>query len=815
MLKIQSLRAKNTIVFIFCLLGLSLPFLFMNCSLDEGDFNRSSGITPEEVYTDPVPLIPGPDNRDKDKVVYPDGADIGEWKRTSQISMLDINIKSGKVSITHTKAGQWNPTKTVGSQSVEDPVEGNAWIFVPIRGKSYAAPYDWMGKADPHHMLDVGDLDGFYQQLPQRAGISALRNWVPVPGDRIGFMVSGLAKNGLTNVEERSNMLVVTLPNKEGTVVLEVCSQNEEASEGTNIPTCPEGVCQIPNRITIIDSLARQNSDALNKAHALNSEKISAGSVGHGDERWEFMDRVVETLRSTNDDFGYTCVNKDCEDISTSQISYKCKIESETENTGNPTTSTTSGTTTSTTSGTSALNNPLPEVEVDETIVTIDILKTGGTQWEPSDPETDPQDAWIYPRPGADEDNPEELGGEVGPGGGVSNPESPQNESTSNTPCFGSGSNAPESQSDIVNRIAAATGDLYKTAPDQFTQHVALCLKDVDSKWGRRLNSDETLSKDTVAYQIEGSEVPYSVNIIANSGGSNSTLTWSVPRQDGQCGQTGGQWEKVEGNCIIEIEGHCTQEQKDSENYETVDGQCYPKCKSFKVSNNIGLELALLDIGSGDECEDDENYNTLPINNTLEEKQESQKCCRRSRKGICESGYGLYNGNCHPQCAIAARLAGYNYRYFQYDDGCSGILGVIDKFCTEDCSDLKERGLTNWKDFTFYDPYRFLSSNNIDNISEVLLDSDKNGCCVAGEPDAAPIKAYDADGWHESDHERVGSSSSSNTTPPPATPTPSGGGGGSDECSNDLDCANHAFSECSMSAGSGQADCVNGQCTCT
>ena len=795
MLKIQSLRIKNIFFFIFCLLGLSLPLLFMNCSLDEGGLlNRNSVDDPKD-YTENTPRIPGPDGPDADKVVWPNGVNVGEWKRTSQISSLDIRTNSGQVSITHTKAGQWNPTESVGSASVEDPVEGNAWILVPIKGKSYAAPYDWMGKADPDHMLDVGDLDGFYQQLPPRAGIPELRNWVPLPGDRIGFMVSGFAKNNLRNVEERSNMLVVRLPDKEGKVVIEVCSQDEETTENTNIPTC-RGTCGIPNRITIIDSLARQNSEAFNKAHVLNAEKISNGSVENDDERWEFMDRVVETLRSTDDGFGYTCVNQNCEDISTSKLAYKCKTETAEDTTSSTTSSISTSTATTN-------NNPLPDVGGG--IGTVDILKSdGSTQWELSDPDTDPQDGWTYPRPGADPENPETLVSPPTPGGGVSTP--PTDESGESGECSGD-SNAPDSHLDIVKKVATKTGNLYKTSPDQFTQHVVECLKDVDSKWGRRNNSNGFLSKDVVAYQIEGSEVPYSIDIIVNAGGSNPTLAWNVQRHNGQCGQTGGRWQEITGDCIVELEGHCTEAQRDSGDYETVDGKCYPTCESFEDSNAPGVE-----IGTGDECEENESYNILPIENTVEEKKESTKCCRKSSKGICHPGYGLHNGNCHPQCATAAKLAGYT-NYFKYDNGCTGLGNIIGILCTEDCDDLNENGHSNWKDFNFYDPYKFSSSNNIDNIDEVLLDSDKNGCCVTGNPTSAPTKAYGSDGWHESDHERVGSSSSS--TGGGNGGNNSGGnsgnnGGNNNECTSELNCGHLACG----GEGSFEVFCINGQCQC-
>ena len=482
----------------------------MNCSLDEGDTVRKSSIPLD--YTENTNEFPDPDNdKTKGRIVWPNDLNVGEWQRTSQISSIDIRVNSGQVSIAHTKTGQWKQTENVGSASVEDPVEGNAWIIVPLNGKGYAAPYDWIGESDPDHMLDVGNLDGFYQQLPSRAGVPELSNWAPVPGDKIGFMVSGLAKNGLENVKERSNMLVFTLPDKDGNIPPEACSQNAETVEGTNIPICSDS-CETRNRITIIENLSQQNSEALTKAIQLNQEKMAGGTVENGDEGWEFMDRVVKTLHSTDDDFGYTCngvtgVSENCSDISTNTIAYKCKESS--------------GTSTSTTIAPS----------VNETIITVEILSTSGAlQWEPSDPDSTQQNGWTYPRPEAEDTPPSE----VGPGGGVTDP--PASECSSGD---GSSSGATKSQLEVVRKVAAATGDLYKTGPAEFTQRVAECLKDIDSNWGRRDDSG-IVPDDIVAYLTEGSEVPYSIDIIVDG-----SPAWNIPNGSGQCGQVGGTWSKV------------------------------------------------------------------------------------------------------------------------------------------------------------------------------------------------------------------------------------------------------------------------------
>ena len=233
--------------------------LFMNCSLDNEPIGskviESGSETPPYKYTENPSSgeFPDPDDpENKDKIVSPEGLDISSWAKTSEITDIQINIENGQICISHTKAGQWTPTQNAGSASVEDPVEGNAWVIVPLDGKGYAAPYDWLGAGEPCHMLDVETLDNLYEQLPQRTDVSELERWKPLPGDKIGFLVSGLAKNDLNNVEERSNMLVVTLPDADEKVAIEVekpCSQDPESS------LCSES-CNVPNRITVIESIA-------------------------------------------------------------------------------------------------------------------------------------------------------------------------------------------------------------------------------------------------------------------------------------------------------------------------------------------------------------------------------------------------------------------------------------------------------------------------------------------------------------------------------------------------------------------------------
>ena len=103
----------------------------------------------------------------------------------------------------------------------------------------------------------------------------------------------------------------------------------------------------------------------------------------------------------------------------------------------------------------------------------------------------------------------------------------------------------PSNHFDIVNRIAAKTGNLFKENPQQFTQRVAECLVAIDSNWGRRSRWSQ-ISDDIVAYRMGGSERPYVIDIIKNANSPSSELQWL------EGGQFEGSWVAVTGNCILE-----------------------------------------------------------------------------------------------------------------------------------------------------------------------------------------------------------------------------------------------------------------------
>lgn len=150
----------------------------------------------------------------------------------------------------------------------------------------------------------------------------------------------------------------------------------------------------------------------------------------------------------------------------------------------------------------------------------------------------------------------------------------------------------------------------------------------------------------------------------------------------------------------------------------------------------------------GSACQNSQDYNILTF-----DMDGAVVCCQRTPKdGTCPSRYKKKDGNCFPDCGTAARLAGYtgvnhiltrkkkypvDQRSFlrggdkeEFISTCAGL----NKIEQSDCGRDNVKGLrcrTGWKDFSFWDPYRFVISGSKSDIHDV---TNENMCCVAGEP---------------------------------------------------------------------------------
>ncbi len=121
------------------------------------------------------------------------GRNISSWKETA--SLWPISVQGDFISLPYDKAWEWPiwfPLDEV-TASV-----GNAWIFYEENGQWHADTFEWMR---PWQTLKFAvAVSGWWhiRSLPEE--------WVPRYGNTYGFMMSGLVRNNVRNIEERSNI---------------------------------------------------------------------------------------------------------------------------------------------------------------------------------------------------------------------------------------------------------------------------------------------------------------------------------------------------------------------------------------------------------------------------------------------------------------------------------------------------------------------------------------------------------------------------------------------------------------------------------
>ena len=86
-------------------------------------------------------------------------------------------------------------------------MNANPWVFANIGGQWYAGTFEWLRYGQTSKPKGV--LDG---SLGNHIKVSPMSSWYPRSGERIGLMVSGLARTSSRNVRERSNIVMVTWP---------------------------------------------------------------------------------------------------------------------------------------------------------------------------------------------------------------------------------------------------------------------------------------------------------------------------------------------------------------------------------------------------------------------------------------------------------------------------------------------------------------------------------------------------------------------------------------------------------------------------
>ena len=120
-------------------------------------------------------------------------ADVSGWAQTAN---LHASVGGGTINLSYDKAKVW---PAMGGANA------NPWVIVNLNGQWYAGTFEWLRYGQTAKPMAVLSGGGHIKVPP-------LSSWRPRSGERIGLMVSGLARDSTRNVKERSNIVMVTWP---------------------------------------------------------------------------------------------------------------------------------------------------------------------------------------------------------------------------------------------------------------------------------------------------------------------------------------------------------------------------------------------------------------------------------------------------------------------------------------------------------------------------------------------------------------------------------------------------------------------------
>ncbi len=243
--------------------------------------------------------------------------DVSGWTESSHITSVQVK-SGGQICTDYTEKGQWPAGEPLGNGT---QLVGNPWVFVKISGRYYAATYEWLR---PNQYCKFGHentkpLSKVYNNAWGRhIKKSPLDRWIPKPGEIVGFMVSGLARNNVRNVRKRTNVQFYRLPAADGTGGATLGTYTDgrlSGDTGGGYSTC--------NSPSKKNKPARTMQHVVQKLATANDAAYKA--VWDGSEYTEdyrFLDLVVNELHRIDERFGYNCVRGDCNRISADALAY-------------------------------------------------------------------------------------------------------------------------------------------------------------------------------------------------------------------------------------------------------------------------------------------------------------------------------------------------------------------------------------------------------------------------------------------------------------------------------------------------------------
>ena len=130
--------------------------------------------------------------------------DVTDWEENSRIT--EVNITSNEVAIYHTMAGLWPVSYSVFDDGA--PIEGNAWIFAFVDGRWHGATWEWLRPGQQNKSVTAWE---FGEDQIRRSPLDI--SWMPRQGDRVGFMMSTIARTNLRASQNyRTQVFMTTWP---------------------------------------------------------------------------------------------------------------------------------------------------------------------------------------------------------------------------------------------------------------------------------------------------------------------------------------------------------------------------------------------------------------------------------------------------------------------------------------------------------------------------------------------------------------------------------------------------------------------------
>jgi len=140
------------------------------------------------------------------------GINILAWPKTVTLKNVSArlagNAMGNMVHMEYDVMQNWPPWN-----NNEYNVNANCWIVFTFDGKRYVSTFDYLrrGQFDKEFGYIPFQNTGVWIDSPKESG-KLIEVWRPKQGEKVGFMVSGIARDGRRTVNERSNVVFVDWP---------------------------------------------------------------------------------------------------------------------------------------------------------------------------------------------------------------------------------------------------------------------------------------------------------------------------------------------------------------------------------------------------------------------------------------------------------------------------------------------------------------------------------------------------------------------------------------------------------------------------